>query len=614
MTPRVVISLLLKELHHHWIAFAGTAFLLAALLVTSLSFTLTSEVDTLLTAATGFSYYGMPFAIAYIVRRLVVFEHEDHTHDFLAALPVTALARVSVKYFVGLAFTWTAAVLSLWFIAALVCKQEIIGLGWLFQVTWQVCAYTFAWYGITFGAAHLGRYRFSFWLCLMPLVFTLDVLWPDVWNWGLWQAVLADSVDVTRYLPPWRALAVTLAWGLSGTFVGFFLGIYRSGSVADEWYRPMTSQEKAMLIVGVVGVWMLLDVIDSVVVPGGPTYSRLSVAGEGSVVVRVAAERGSNLWESGEQLADQLNAFAEELDLGGWPTIVLVANPQEAEDAVALRSSQHGEVVLEIDPDERRHVVLRDAFEGAIGERAAWFPWWRSGRSWVAAGAPLWWLGPDPARPDSYALRAGYAASKGLTVDDLEDGHALRYRFGGDVTAGISWAGLKTLERLAGRAATVDLLAAVLGPRPTVTLFGAIRTDMRSGDGMLRRTTGLDPDQFRKEWLAELQQHHSRHREAIQTIDPGWGEIHRTKGIESAVVLEWTWPGEVPDEAEILWLELDPLQELPILGQDIEDRTISDHEGRVPTNVDPRAKIATAFEVQVDKIDGLLLSGFVVDP
>jgi len=614
MTPRVIFSLVYKELHHHWFAFTGTAFLLAALLVTALSFTLTSEVNTLLTAATGFAYYGMPFTIAYIVRRLVVFEHEDHTHDFLAALPVTALARVSVKFAIGLAYTWTASVVALWFVAALVAKQELIGLGWLFQVTWQVCAYTFAWYGITFGAAHLGRYRFSFWLCLMPLVFTLDVLWPDVWNWGLWQAVLSESVDVTRYLPPWDRLAVSLTWGLAGTFVGFFLGTFRSGSMADEWYRPMTSQEKAMLIVGVVGVWMVLDVVDSVVVPGGPTYTRLAVAGQGQVTVRVAGDEESELFATGTRLSTELDGFATAMELENWPTVVLVSNPQDPEYAVSVRSSIHGEVVLEVDPDERRNVVLRDAFEVAIGDRSTWFPWWRNRRMWVASGAPLWWLGPDPERPDSYAIRAGYAASRGITGDELADGHALRYRFGPDVAAGISWAGLQTVERLAGREATEDLVGLVLNARPSDTLMGAFRTDMRSGDGMLARTTGLDPESFRQEWLATLEKHHREQRAAIDALDPGWGEIHRTQGEESAVVLEWTWPGDVPEDAQILWVALDPLQNLPVIAQETDDRDIADHDGRVPTSIDPRARVATTFRVQSDTIDGVLYSGYEVDP
>jgi hypothetical protein len=274
----------------------------------------------------------------------------------------------------------------------------------------------------------------------------------------------------------------------------------------------------------------------------------------------------------------------------------------------------HDEVVLEVDPHERRNVVLRDAFECAIGERTSWFPWWRAGRMWVATGANLWWLGPDPERPDSYALRAGYAIQNGITKGDLTDHHALRYRFGPDVAAGISWAGLQTVERLAGRQATEDLVAIVLGARPSETLFGAFWTDLRSGDGMLRRATGLDPDVFRGEWLATLQEHFDRHRGEIEELDPGWGEIHRTTANVSAVVLEWTWPGEIPDGAQILWLAVDPLQDLPVMAQDNEDRDITDHEGRIPTSVDPRARVAVTFRVQVDAIDGLLYSGYEVDP
>jgi len=614
MTPRVLRALLFKELHHHGFAFAGMAFLLVAVQITALSFTLTSEVDTLLSAATGFTYYAMPFAIAYIVRRLVVLEHEDSTHDFLAAMPATALARVSVKFAVGLVYTWTASILSLWFIAALVSWQELIGLGWLLQVTWQVCAYAFAWYGITFGAAHLGRYRYSFWLCLIPLVFTLDLLWPDVWTWGLWHAVLADSVDTTRYVPPYERLSVSLAWGMGGTLIGFAMGTYRSGAVADEWYRPMTSREKSTLMVVVIGVWMALDVVDSLVVPGGPVYARLDTVGEGPVVVRVAAERDSPLWKTGAVLAEELEQFSEDVQIEDFHTLVLVSNPQEADGDVAVRSSIHGEVVMEVDSTSRRHVVVRDAFEAALGERAGWFPWWRTGRLWIATGAPLWWLGPDPERSDSYALRAGYAASTGLTVDDLRDGHALRCRFGPDVAAGIGWAGLQTVEDIAGREAVKTLVGLALRDRPSNTLLGALRADLRSGDGMLERATGLVPSDFRRAWLDTLERHRDTHREAIAALQPGWGSIRRIEGEESAVVLEWSWPGEIGDEAVVQWLTLDPLQELPVFGQSVDDRAIHDHEGRIPTSVDARARVAATFSLQVDALDGVLYSGYRVDP
>jgi len=614
MTLRVLRTLLFKELHHHGFAFAGMGFLLAALLIIALSITLTTEVDTLLTAATGFTYYGMPFAIAYMVRRLVVMEHEDRTHDFLAALPATALARVTVKFALGLLLTWAAATFSVWFVALLVSRQELLGTSWLIQVTWQVCAYTYAWYGLSFAAAHLGRYRFSFWLCLFPAVFTLEVLWPDVWTWGLWHAVLAESVDTTRYLPPYGRLAVSLAWGTIGTAVGFALGTFRAGSVTQQWYAPMTSREKSTLIVGVIGVWMALDLVDSLYVPGGPTYSGLPAVSEGPVTVRVASAPGTPLWETAEVLAGSLGPFSEQLQLEDWPEVVLISAPQASESDVTLRSSLHGEVVLEIDAASRRHVVVRDSFEVALAERSSWLPWWRSGRMWIVTGAPLWWLGPDPERPDSYALRAGYAASTGLTVDDLRDGHALRSRFGPDVAAGIGWAGLKTVEDLAGREAAEALVARALHDRPSNTLLGMMRVDLRSGDGMLRRATGLEPEAFRAAWLRTLEDLQREHAETLADLDPGWGVIRREDGAEADVVLTWSWPGEIPAEARVQWTSLDALQTLPVLGHAVEDEAVETHEGRIATRVDPRARLAATFRVQVDALDGVLYSGYEVDP
>ena len=142
----MITTLVGKELHHHGPALVGALVLMAALLGISVSFAFINESDTLLTAATGFAYYSVPFLVLFLVRRLIVLEYEQHTYDFLAALPVSAWTRVSVKYVLGLSVTLVVGLVATWVVALLVHRQELISLGWLLQVSAQVGLYLFAWF------------------------------------------------------------------------------------------------------------------------------------------------------------------------------------------------------------------------------------------------------------------------------------------------------------------------------------------------------------------------------------------------------------------------------------------------------------------------------------
>ncbi|MFT6820619.1 MAG: hypothetical protein ACJATT_004447, partial [Myxococcota bacterium] len=138
-----ILALLVKEAVQHTGAMFGSTVMMVGMWMMALSFALNTEASTLLTAATGLVYYAMPLAIAYVLRRLVVLEYDQHTHDFLAGLPVSAFLHTALKYVLGLGLVSAYGVVAVVITAAISSRQELISARFLLQVNLQVLVYTF---------------------------------------------------------------------------------------------------------------------------------------------------------------------------------------------------------------------------------------------------------------------------------------------------------------------------------------------------------------------------------------------------------------------------------------------------------------------------------------
>ncbi len=611
-----LFALLLKEAQQHAAAVVGSVFLLGAFWLACLSFTLSVEQGTLLTAGTGFIYYGMPFAVMFVLRRLVVIEHEQHTHDFLAALPVSAWMLSGLKYVLGLAYVLVIGLFAVVFTALIVSRQELISARFLLQVCAQGSCYLFAWYGITWAAAHLGRYRFTFWMLLFAFMFTADQLDPSAWTEVLWHAALGEKLDVTRVATPWASMALSLGWGLGGTALGFFLATWQQGSVAASWYRPMDTQEKTTLVVIVVIAWLSIDVVEQFIEPGGPSYESLTDAASGESVVRVAGGERSPMWPLGQQLGDAMDEMVQHIGPTEIPTVVLVPINQEAEQLVKVRSGEHGELVLEVDTAGTTRQLLRRTLATVVAYRSAGLPALRADRAWVAAGTPHWLVGPDPEHPDVYPLRAAVAGSAGLTEADLADSLGIRLRFGPDVAKAVGWTGLAVVEQMAGRDAVYKLLDQILAPQSRPNLFAALKSDWRDGETRFRDATGLEPQAHRTAWLAALEAHAATHRHRVSHLVPRWGTLHRIESDEAEVTLVSNWEAAPPDGLQIAWWPLDPLHTSPVAGPAAEwkDADVDGAIDQVLTPVDGRKRVAMSFRLHIADLQGELWSGVEVDP
>ncbi len=591
----------------------GATLMMVGMWMMALSFALNTEASTLLTAATGLVYYAMPLAIAFVLRRLVVLEYDQHTHDFLAGLPVSAFLHTALKYVLGLGLVSAFGVVAVLITAAISSRQELISARFLLQVNLQVIVYTFAWYGLTFAAAHLGRYRFTFWLLAIALMLSLEQVDPDIYQDLLWHSALAESLDVTRLAVPWASLALSMAWGVFGTAVGMWLGSWQQGAVCAGWFTPMSSREKTFLVLLVSVSWLSVDLIEYVYVSGGPSYTRMPDVGHHSVTVRTTAN--SRLAAIGAEVAEHLHQFGVAVGDETWPTIVLVPVLQDAEEDVHWRSFEHDELVLEVDLNNRDHALVTSVVYWTLQHRSQSMPAIRGDTAWVAYGAASWWVGPDPGASELYAQRAGYAHLRGVDELALIDSVLLEQRLGPEVVEAVGWAGLTRLEELSGRSAVEALLAKVLRRRGRAGLLEAVRTDLSRPNSWIEQQSGMTIESFRADWGAALSGYQSQHAATLNRARPEWGTLSRTSSEVADVVLASDWPGRFPkNEVELFWFEVPAMHNRPLhYGPGSgDDEPIVLAVQSTPISWDARAPVAATYAVHSDLLDCELWSGLRV--
>jgi hypothetical protein len=233
----------------------------------------------------------------------------------------------------------------------------------------------------------------------------------------------------------------------------------------------------------------------------------------------------------------------------------------------------------------------------------------RADQAWILDGAAMWWLASD--RPTTLELRAGYAATAGLTVRDLAAGERLRLMLGPDVAQAVGWAGLQTIEAHGGREAVLAVLTDVIRPH-RADFAGALATSARDPYPVISDTTGLDRDHFLEAWLETLQGHASAHSERIAAFTPDWGALSMAQEGSVDVMLRSRWSGPPPPGLRLMWMIVDPLYVAPIsvLSDDVLPLTSASVD--ILMTVDRRRDLAATYRLHVDDIDGELWSGLEV--
>ena len=600
-----LFALLVKELRHHLFALIGAWALVATGLVLAFAMVTTRQADSVLGAGAMFCLLGMPMFALVAVRRVVVIERQEGSHAFLAALPVEPWQLAVAKWTTALAATWSTALVVVLTSALFAQHNELAPPGWVALVTLQVAVYLFAWHGVAFGAAHLGRWRAVAWLAIF-LGGAVSQARHDG-RYALWFGALAQPVDQTRYDPPFDELPTALAWGLFGTAVGLFAATWRGGVLADAAWRPQNARQQSL----VYGLSALLvcgvTVVDDAF-PEVARYDALPLVGAGPVPVRAAG----NARAVAAAIADDLRAAAFLGDQ--FPAMVVLARHRVDPSPIDVVSHEGDTLVIAVDL-ARPLPARRSVLDTAINERAGGWLAHEPDRAFLTNGLGAWIV--DGCASDVMTRRAGYAARLGVTTADLADWGQLQERLGPDVAEGVGWAGLCALEAAAGKARAQAFVARVALPRKrtSLALIDALRLRLDPAPQALLDETGTTWTALTTQWIASLEAAHLRAPE-VDRLPLLTASIARRveDGAATTLDLDWGEPGpgqEPPSGVTVRWTEIPRLRSRPDDWPEAQHVDLLAEHTSVPTTIPGHHPIAVALTRTEPSLDGDIRSPWV---
>lgn len=581
-----LLALLAREVHRHGLAALGGAFLVGVALAQVFEWELAREGTSLLRAAIRFVLFGLPLVPLVAIRRLVVLDRSDGGHAFVASMPVARCTIALVKWALSLVATLSAGLVVLAIGAGLALHYESLDPTRVLHLVWRVSAYLFAWHGITFGMAHLGRYRFRAWTLLVVVV-TCGTLVPAS-KLG-WFDVLERAGIELNDPPPWSSLPAALGWGLGGSAFGGLLAVVRGGRLVDALFEPTRTWRILPLVaagVAFVAAGFTVVVADA---PKVPSFGRLPNAGD-----RETVRAGGRARPIGEALSDDVPVVRAAVPACDWPVLAVV--PSHASPPVlAELPSKSGILAHSVDPDRpevSRRAVLTAAL-GSCGGSSLSQP-----TTFATLGAAAYLLdvadrdGTPDERDPVMERRAAYAARLGIGPADLADFPTVLRRVGPDVAEGIAWSGLWALHHASGPAATRAWIA----------------DDGRPFD----EVTGLPFDEFTRQWAAALVRSRVAHPE-VDALPLLIGDVTRESTPLAGTVLRWRWAATVvPDGVTLRWAALAPLRTVPDRWPEAQRFTVIETNGEVAVPVDEGEPVAAAFVAHVAELDGDLWSAWVV--
>jgi hypothetical protein len=600
---RGLLAIGLKDLWHHGLAIVGQTGLMFCALIIAVSAARANEADTLMTAATGMAYYGLPMAIAALCRRLFVIEWEEGTWELLRSLPTRPTTLVGVRLVIALViavgWAWSCTL----GVAVVAWTRELVGVVWLLALMAQTGAIAAAWTTLCFMAAQLGRYRFAFWIALMLLLSTFYQ--SETFFDYTWHAALVQSIDRTRYAFPWLGMVVTIGWTMMFALCGLVLAGARGGSWVANWFEPMSMRRAGGLAGGLVVMAFVMSLVENQLERRGPELQQLPRVPAGAIV-RVPSAPGTPVWRTGVRLGCELDALSAWLGGVRWKDVVLVPSQADLDDDIEVLSTD-AELVLRVE-DRDDEAIVRDALWLVLAYHGGGFSADQDDEGWLLDGFPGWWLDRRQQRDWSGAMGLRAAAAAQREPGALDRWGGVRARLGRVLASGAGYAAVRAVEQEGGRDAVRAAATTVLAPAPSRNALGSLQAWWRSGMG----ATGLSREQLDGAWSTALADALAARSGDVAGL-PGLDVVLTRHAAGGAVAVDWSV--DSIGDLELHWLELPMMHTEPDAWPEVEREEATRATGRLWTFADSRSTIVARGAVHVAALEGQLVTPWVrLDP
>lgn len=519
----MIRALLFKELRQH----AGLCALLGVVLLLGLWLVVGNP---LLSRALGSGFEGLrgilctllPIGALLLGNALIAAEFRHKTQLFLEGLPLPRWRLLVVKYALlhgVLLLLGGMLLVAAWWVGR---RGEAMTLSFTLLVSVRTLAWLWFLGAFFFCFGFLGRYRIA---AFALVVVFMTVLSPE----GIFDltrvppfSLLDSRFAFERDIWPGEALAVAVGCAVVFTALGFVLGSVRDATVATLLAEKMSSREKIVVTMFVLGGLVASAMYDDkresqepVNLPGAIAHER---AGRVSVQVATTQRQPSPADDAafrraGEHLADRLAAFSQQLGDATLPAVFLVHrasfDAHELQDG-KLRPSQGVLVRVNLraadaEPGPLERWVLRGIFKCKTMARSD-----LEELAWVVDALPVWWLAQsgtdaDASTPldDTTKARAREAvAAAGLSAITFREWLSVRAAAGDENAEALGAVALQALARRRGVAATWAFAAACFAEDLPNDLRGWVHALLHPVEGRLRRTANTDYAQL-AQWTQE---------------------------------------------------------------------------------------------------------------
>ena len=621
----MISSLVVKELHQHWLAFVLVGLLLVAGFGIVTGTVAINDVGSLFEGLKQFLTFFVVLASLVLGNRLVVREYQSQTQLFLESLPVSRPKMIAVKYLFGLSLLVTAVGLAFIVLIPLSARQEQLSARFLQMVLVRSLGYTWCIYSLVFLMGLFGRYRVALYLFGILAAFVLETQTSLELNRFGPFALVDERFAYERNDWPTEALLVTA--GLSTTLVAlmFLLSLSREGSVASLLAEKMSHREKIFISVLMLGFLFAVSVYDEQAEKQPFDLPQALVASAGGVRVKVSIGASKDE-RPGQQLAELVARQTAEvkrfLQLQELPPIFIVQR-------------------RDLDADRFERGVLEGA-EGLLVRANFRSPQWNQGQfltwlirellivaseerlehernRWLLDGFGLYWVCRDEevryVDNSQLELRACYGTQQGFSEVDLRHWLSYRERVGADIAAAVAWSGLMALDRHAGELRCRALLRTVLDCDAPADVRSVVRELRWPLPVVFEEVVGRPYSQFVQQWSAELAAVRRSRSDELARIPRVNGSLAfvAVSAVSRTVSYQFTCePPPSSDRFVLIHMELPPFDD-EVAVQELRREELGysrDKRGELPGTFGRGGRLYATFAIWDEKLGCEVITGW----
>lgn len=457
--------------------------------------------------------------ITFIVgNRLIVREYVGGTRRFVESLPINRFTPLVVKFFIGLVFIVSLALLMVWFAAGTASAAENITSRYLQLLLMKTGVIALLYWSVVFFVSFTGRIRLVIYV-IMGLTLMYFVNMP--------------SFDETRFAPlalmertlfvferdtlPTRDLIETALLAAVFAIAGFALALFNEGSIAEQLGKPISKRDMAAFVLLGMGCLTVYTTLQKKWET--ETYELSGKYVLRSEVPQIAVSYIDSAHQAqAQQVLDSLKATVEKFKTGigldRLPQVQIALNTEleaseiepELIDGVLVTAN-----FIEYDSyevDQLNAVAMHHLLLSMTNRR-----WDFESRHWILDGLSRWWIeGAEQANAsnnnDELIARALIAKRRFyLQKNPLLEWQTTSDLYGFEGADALSYSALLYLQELQGTETVLRLASEYINEDVGSSSLESIQRVLESDEIRFEQITGMNIQTFTDDWISWLEKY-----------------------------------------------------------------------------------------------------------